>query len=156
VVEVAGLIVIFVYKSLLMDPLQPFIIVVDDDEDDQYLFNYCFREMGLSHHVRFFSDAVQFLKYADLISSLSARPSLIILDYKMPGMNGNAVVEYLKGLHEFADVPLVILTTIISEEKKQRLLKMGVRACYKKGMNYQELKAELQEIVGYAIPAKSQ
>jgi CheY-like chemotaxis protein len=139
-----------------MDPLQPFIIVVDDDEDDQYLFNYCFREMGLEHHVRFFSDAMQFLKYADLISSLSARPSLIIIDYKMPGINGNAVVEYLKGIHEFSQVPLVIFTTIISEEKKQRLLKMGVSACYKKGMNYEELKNELKEIVGYAMPQIAQ
>jgi CheY-like chemotaxis protein len=139
-----------------MDPLQPFIIVVDDDEDDQYLFNLCFRDMGIDHHVRFFSDALQFLKYADLVSSLNARPSLIIIDYKMPGMNGNAVVEYLKGLEAFSEVPLVILTTIISDEKKQRLLKMGVRACYKKGMNYEELMSELKEIVSFAIPSQKE
>ena len=135
-----------------MDPNKPFIIVVDDDEEDRYLFNYCFTELGLQDNVRFFSDALQFVKYADMISSLNVKPSLIILDYKMPGMNGNAVVDYLKNKIEFESTPLVILTNVLSEEKRTSLLERGVSACYKKGMNYEELKEELKEIVGLALP----
>jgi CheY-like chemotaxis protein len=135
-----------------MDPNKPFIIVVDDDEEDRYLFNYCFTELGLQDNIKFFSDALQFVKYAEMISSLNVKPSLIILDYKMPGMNGNAVVDYLKNKAAFESTPLVILSNIISEEKKNSLLQRGVSACYKKGMNYEELKQELKEIVGFALP----
>lgn len=135
-----------------MDPNKPFIIVVDDDEEDRYLFNYCFTEMGLQDNIKFFSDALQFVKYAEMISSLNVKPSLIILDYKMPGMNGNAIVDYLKGKKEFESTPLVILSNIISEEKRNSLMERGVNACYKKGMNYDELKAELKEIVEFALP----
>jgi len=106
-----------------MDPNKPFIIVVDDDEEDRYLFNYCFTELGLQDNVRFFSDALQFVKYADMISSLNVKPSLIILDYKMPGMNGNAVVDYLKNKIEFESTPLVILTNVLSEEKTTKKYK---------------------------------
>lgn len=137
-----------------MDPNKPFIIVVDDDEEDRYLFNYCFTELGLQDNIKFFSDALQFVKYAEMISSLNVKPSLIILDYKMPGMNGNAVVDYLKNKKEFTHTPLVILTNTISDEKKTALLERGVVACYKKGMNYEELKQELKEIVSYALPVK--
>jgi CheY-like chemotaxis protein len=137
-----------------MDPNKPFIIVVDDDEEDRYLFNYCFTELGLQDNIKFFSDPVQFVKYAEMISSLNVKPSLIILDYKMPGMNGNAVVDYLKSKTEFENTPLVILSTIISEEKRDSLLRRGVTACYKKGMNYDELKQEIKEIVGFALPVQ--
>ncbi len=135
-----------------MDPLKPYIIVVDDDEEDRYLFNHCFTEIGLQENVKFFSDALQFVRYAEMISSLNVKPSLVILDYKMPGMNGNAVVNYLKAKPQFENLPLIILTNIISDEKKNRLLEMGVTACYRKGMNYEELLEELKEIVGYALP----
>jgi hypothetical protein len=41
---------------------------------------------------------------------------------------------------------------VLSEEKRIALLERGVSACYKKGMNYDELKEELKEIVGLALP----
>ena len=138
-----------------MDPNKPFIIIVDDDEEDRYLFNYCFIELGLQDNIKFFGDALQFIKYAEIISSINVKPSLIILDYKMPKMNGNAVVDYLKNKEEFRNTPLVVLSNVISEEKKNILLQKGVSACYKKGMNYEELKQELREIVGHALPVSS-
>lgn len=133
---------------------QPFIIVVDDDDDDRYLLHYSFTEIGLEDHVKFFGDALQFIKYTELISSLNVKPSLIILDYKMPYMNGKAVVNYLKSNSFYKEVPVVILTNSLSEEVKNKLFDLGVTACYKKGLNYEDLVMDLKEIVKFAVPVE--
>jgi CheY-like chemotaxis protein len=136
-----------------MDQQKPFIIVVDDDDEDRYLLNNSFTEMGLHENVKFFSDALQFIKYTELIGSLNVKPSLIILDYKMPYMNGKAVVSYLKSKSPFTDIPVVILTEMLSEDIKIKLFELGVTACHQKGAGFDKLTAELREIVKFAIPA---
>ncbi|MGZ3957983.1 MAG: response regulator [Flavisolibacter sp.] len=132
----------------------PFIIVVDDDDDDRYLLHYSFAEIGLEDHVKFFGDALQFIKYTELISSLNVKPSLIILDYRMPYMNGKAVVNYLKSNAFYKEVPVVILTQSLSEEIKAKLFDLGVTACYEKGKHYEELVVDLKEIVKFAAPVE--
>ena len=134
-----------------MDQLKPFIIVVDDDDEDRYLLHYSFAEMGLDDNVKFFGDALQFIKYTELISSLNVRPSLIILDYKMPYMNGKAVVNYLKSNSFFKEIPVVFLSNAITEETRNKLFDLGATACYQKGDNYQELSRDLKEIVKFAV-----
>lgn len=133
-----------------MDQHKPFIIVVDDDDEDRYLLHTSFAEMGLDDNVKFFGDALQFIRYTELISSLNVKPSLIILDYKMPYMNGKAVVNYLKSNSFFKEVPVVILSGTVSEEVKAKLFDLGVTACYKKG-NDHELRQDLKEVVKFAI-----
>ena len=93
-----------------MDLQKPFIVVVDDDDEDRYLLNHSFIEIELDDNVKFFGDALQFIKYTELISSLNVKPSLIILDYKMPYMSGKAVLTYLKSSEFFREVPVVILS----------------------------------------------
>jgi CheY-like chemotaxis protein len=134
---------------------KPFIIVVDDDDDDRYLLHYSFAEMGLDDHVKFFGDALQFIKYTELISSLNVKPSLIILDYKMPYMNGKAVVSYLKSNSFFKEVPVIILSHEVTDDVKNKLFDLGVTACYQKGLNYEELGAELKEIIKFAVPVEN-
>ncbi len=133
-----------------MDQHKPFIIVVDDDNEDRYLLHCSFAEMGLDDNVKFFGDALQFIKYTELISSLNVRPSLVILDYKMPYMNGKAVVSYLRSNVFYKDVPVVILTETLSEEVREKLAGLGVTACFEKGANYKELFSDLKEIVKIA------
>ena len=133
-----------------MDQHKPFIIVVDDDNEDRYLLHCSFAEMGLDDNVKFFGDALQFIKYTELISSLNVKPSLVILDYKMPYMNGKAVVNYLKSNLFFKDIPVVILTENLSDDIKSKLSELGVTACYQKG-DYQDLTRDLKEVVKFAV-----
>jgi CheY-like chemotaxis protein len=134
-----------------MDQHKPFIIVVDDDDEDRYLLHSSFAEMGLDDNVKFFGDALQFIKYTEMISSLNVKRSLIILDYKLPYMNGKAVVNYLKSNSFFKEVPVVILSSTVSEDIKTKLFDLGVTACYVKGDNYEELTRDLKEVVKFAV-----
>lgn len=136
-----------------MDQQKPFIIVVDDDDEDRYLLNHSFSEIGLEDNVKFFGDALQFIRYAELIGSLNVKPSLVILDYRMPYMNGKAVVNYMKSSEWLKEIPVVILSSELSDETRAKLLELGVTACFLKETNYKGLVRDLADIVQYAVPA---
>ena len=138
-----------------MDLQKPFIVVVDDDDEDRYLLNHSFIEIELDDNVKFFGDALQFIKYTELISSLNVKPSLIILDYKMPYMSGKAVLTYLKSNEFFREVPVVILSSCLNEETNAKLFELGVSACYQKGSEFKVLIDDLREIVKYAAPVEN-
>ena len=139
------------FKTTYMDQTKPFIIVVDDDDEDRYLLNCSFTEIGLDDNVKFFGDALQFIKYTELISSLNVKPSLIILDYKMPYMNGKAVVNYLKSKPETESIPVAILSgSTLTDDIKAKLHELGVSACFEKGDDASQLSNGLREIVKLA------
>lgn len=138
-----------------MDQHKPFVIVVDDDDEDRYLLSHCFSELGLQDNVKFFGDALQFIRYIQLIGGLSIRPSLFILDYRMPYMNGKAVVSYLKESSPFADTPVVILSGELGDDARHKLLQMGVTACYTKGDSTAALLNDLREMLQLATTEES-
>ena len=135
-----------------MDQQKPFIVIVDDDDDDRYLLHCCFSEIGLDDNVKFFGDSQQFMKYTELIGSLNVNLSLIILDYKMPYMNGKALINYLKAQSSFKEVPIIILTNSLNNENREKLMELGVTACHQKGLNHQEQIAAIKEIVKFVVP----
>jgi CheY-like chemotaxis protein len=135
-----------------MDQQKPFIIVVDEDEESRYLLNHSFAELGMEANVKFFGDALQFIRYTELIASLNVKPSLIILDYKMPYMSGKAVVSYLKESSPFREIPVVTLSGPLPAETEERLFGLGITACYLRGDSQESLTVELREILKLALP----
>ncbi len=53
---------------------------------------------------------------------------LIILDYQMPGMNGEAFFEALRADAELRSIPVLMLTSINDDDIERRLMKAGMRA----------------------------
>ena len=137
-----------------MDHQKPFIIVLDDDDEDRYLLHYCFSELGLDENVKFFSDSIQFIRYTELIGSLNVKPSLVILDHKVPYMSGKALINYLKSNSPFGDIPVVVLSANLPPETQEKLFGLGVTACHLKGPESASLLPELKEIMKYAAPVE--
>ncbi len=64
----------------------PFICLIDDDEDDLEVMSASLKLHGI--RIRSFKSGQNALAYFDHASLLAEMPSLIILDYNMPLMNG--------------------------------------------------------------------
>jgi len=52
-------------------------------------------------------------------------PDLILLDIKMPEMDGYEVLERLKGNEKTADIPVIFLTSLDEEEGESKGLALG-------------------------------
>lgn len=91
------------------------ILVADDDENDVFFLRRAFAKSGLLHtiiHVSGGQKAVQYLLgegiYADRNSN--PFPDILLLDLKMPGIDGFDVLATLRALPQ-VDLPIVVFST---------------------------------------------
>lgn len=69
----------------------------------------------------------------------SLKPDLVLLDFRMPGMDGFQVCEILKKDKTTSRMPVIAVTVLKSEEDIARIRKCGVFAYVQKPFNIKEL-----------------
>lgn len=91
------------------------ILLIDDDELDQYLCARLFKRSGLSLNVLTANDGVEAL---ELLDATESYPDLILLDINMPRMNGlEFLTQYSKFEHR--DLPVIVMLTS-SDQRSDR------------------------------------
>lgn len=105
------------------------ILVVEDDEDLRNLFTIVLAELG---EVVGFGDAYQALGH------LRNDPyDLVVLDHLMPGATGVDLLERLR--RDGIDVPVLVVTAMVSAPLLERLREFGVRSVLAKPITADEL-----------------
>ena len=93
--------------------------------DDQELLQEIFSEIDDSVPLRFVNNG------NDLLSFLSGQrddslPSLIVMDYNMPGMNGAELLREIKEIPRYDGIPRIIWSTSRSETFRNKCFALGV------------------------------
>jgi CheY-like chemotaxis protein len=121
------------------------VLVVDDDELNRRVAAGLCAGLGLA------VDAAAGGRAA--LTRLSERPfDLVLLDDRMPGLDGAGVVGELRRRETMAGlppVPVIAITASVLPEDRDRLLAAGVDACLAKPL----LAAELASVVAALLPA---
>ncbi|HHT64001.1 MAG TPA: response regulator [Clostridia bacterium] len=96
--------------------MMKYVLVVDDQLSIRILLYEVLREAG--YHAKCVSNGEECLKIARSFS----KPSLILLDYKMPLLNGIEVLSMLKTDSATKDIPVVMITATedIENEAKRK------------------------------------
>lgn len=107
------------------------ILLVEDDNKDIELTLAALAEHNLANEVAVVRDGVEALDYLYRRGSFAQRPVglpvVIMLDLKMPRMDGVQVLRQLKADEEMRMIPVVILSS--SHES------MDLQQCYRLGVN---------------------
>ncbi|GAB3957433.1 response regulator [Spirosoma harenae] len=112
------------------------VLIIDDDEDDQYLLKTAFERDSAFYNLRFASDGTDVL---ESINSTEFLPDLVLLDLNMPRISGFEVLTHLKSSPLYRHVPVLILTTSDNEEDINRAYELGANTFLIKPMQHQEL-----------------
>ncbi|GAB3956419.1 response regulator [Spirosoma harenae] len=112
------------------------VLIVDDDEDDQFLIKAAFEKDSHQYNLRFASDGTDVLQN---IESPQLLPDLILLDLNMPIIDGFEVLKQLKSSSLYQHVPIVVLTTSTDEQDINRSYKLGANTFISKPMSHQAL-----------------
>ncbi len=107
------------------------ILIADDDEGEVHLLRRAFAKVGSIATIQFVTDgeeAMAYLKgehpYAN--RKLFPFPDLLLLDLKMPRMNGLEVLEAVRGHSLLKRLPVIVLT--VSDRSKDIALALEVGA----------------------------
>ena len=108
------------------------ILLVDDNPHDAELTMRVLRKRNLAQRLVWVEDGVTALEFIfgpnhRAGDELRHKPKLILLDLKMPKLNGTEVLQRLKADPEAKVIPVVMLTS--SREERDLI------SCYKLGVN---------------------
>jgi CheY-like chemotaxis protein len=129
------------------------ILLAEDNPDHAELLVRSFKNHRVPnkiYHVRDGEEALDYLfrrgEFAD--PDLSPRPHLILLDLKMPKVNGIEVLESIRAADEFVDVPVVMLSSSDAEPDVEQAYGLHVNSYLVKPLDFGQF-AQLMDDVGY-------
>jgi len=116
------------------------ILVIEDDPVDRKLVGIVLATSG--HTVR---ERVSAEEAIEAIAT--SRPDLVLLDLRLPGMNGLDLVRKLKSIPENRDLPLVAVTAVPELFSREAALAAGCDAFLVKPIDTRTLARQVVEIV---------
>ena len=118
------------------------VLVVEDDEDVAELLTLLLESQGFTVTVA--ADAPDVLRMLDE----GAAPELVLLDVVLPTSNGFAILERIRRTTRLHDVPVVMVTSRISDADVARGLRAGADGYIFKPFQWETLYACIQSVIG--------
>ncbi|MCU0547404.1 MAG: response regulator [Oscillatoriaceae cyanobacterium Prado104] len=119
------------------------ILVVDDEEHLRELVQACLEDLGGWETLVAGSgeECLQILK--------TEKPSAILLDVSMPGMNGIDVHDRLQSDPKTRSIPVILLTAKVLPSDRAKFAEMGVAGVISKPIQPTTLTEEVADILGW-------
>ena len=116
-----------------MSPAAPVILLAEDDPNDVFFMQRALAKAGVNILLQVVKDGQEALDYLAGAGNYNDRvefplPSLILLDLKMPFVNGFDVLAWIRSQPALKDLPVVILTSSAEERDRQRATELGAMA----------------------------
>jgi len=126
------------------------ILLVDDDPNDVELALTALAEHGLADHVVVAWDGVEAMDYLYRRKRFADRekadPHVVLLDLKMPRVNGLEVLRQIKGDDTLKGIPVVMLTSSRQEQDLLESYALGVNAYVVKPVAFDEFSQQVGRI----------
>ena len=127
------------------------ILAAEDDASDRIILEMAFQRAKLPYPLVVVHDgqeAVDYLcgngQYAD--RAAHPLPALLLLDLKMPRMDGLDVLAWLAQQPDFKKLPVVVLSSSGAEQDMNKALQLGAREYFVKPHSLHELTKIANEI----------
>ncbi|MHC5539630.1 response regulator [Singulisphaera rosea] len=126
------------------------ILLVEDNPRDLELTLVALARTHLANEVITIRDGAEALDYLYCQGAYEGRargnPAVILLDLKLPKVDGLQVLEKIKGDPNLQAVPVVMLTSSREEKDLLRSYKLGVNAYVVKPVGFKEFLDGIQEL----------
>jgi CheY-like chemotaxis protein len=127
-------------------------LIVDDDAGHALLVRENLKEAGLTNEIRHFRDGqavLDFLFGRGQSDPLPERQSyLMLLDIRMPKVDGIAVLRKVKQDEELRKLPIIMLTTTDDPREVERCHQLGCNAYVHKPVNHERFVQTIRQLGG--------
>lgn len=121
------------------------LLIVEDNPQDLELTLRALRKTNLGNRIRVARDGVEAL---DVIfgESLKGPPKLILLDLKLPRIDGLEVLRRIKADPRTNTIPVVVLTSSNQQRDVLESYKLSVNSYIVKPVDFEQFTAAVQEL----------
>jgi CheY-like chemotaxis protein len=148
-----------------LDKVEVEILLAEDNEKDIELTLHALRGENLSNPIRVVHDGEEALEFlADcerqVRNGIGVMPKLILLDLKLPKIDGMQVLRQIKSNPITQIIPVVVLTSSKEDEDMVRSYRLGVNSYLQKPVNFEQFRKMVKELGLYwllinQLPSKS-
>ncbi|MCC5601548.1 MULTISPECIES: response regulator [Nostoc] len=136
------------------------LLVVEDSNEDFRMLQRLMRRMSVQNPIHRCTNGDEVLDFlyqqgseALRNSKVALRPSVILLDLNLPGIDGRDILDRLKQDKSFKEIPIVVFTTSSNPKDIELCYQKGANGYLVKPMDAQELKKTIQAFVDYWLEA---
>ena len=130
------------------------IMLVEDNPDDEALTLRAFKRHGFRHQVHVAHDGVEALDYLFGRGNYTGRdlrimPAVILLDLKLPRVDGLEVLRSLRFDERTSHLPVVVLTSSREEQDLIQSYGLGANSYIRKPVDYADFSEAVRQIGAY-------
>jgi CheY-like chemotaxis protein len=126
------------------------ILIAEDNDNDLELTVAALSERNLANRLVVVRDGVEALEYLECKGQYSGRkngnPAVLLLDIKMPRMDGIEVLERIRKQYLLKTIPVVMLTSSKEDHDLKRAYDLGVNAYVVKPVGFGEFVEAVKQI----------
>ncbi len=119
------------------------VLIAEDDRISQKFAAKCVEELG---HTAFISPHG---KHAYEALTAANEFDLLLTDIMMPGMNGQQLIQTIRGDLRFTDFPIIIMSAVIGINDISKLLKLGATLFLPKPLERKELQSYITRCLAH-------
>ncbi len=132
------------------------ILLVEDSDQDAELAIRALKKNNITNNVVRLKDGEQALEFifgeGEFVHrSIENQPKVVLLDLKMPKVDGLEVLKAVRENEETKDLPIVILTSSKEEQDMVKSYKLGVNSFIVKPVEFESFTKAVREIGLYWV-----
>ena len=137
-----------------MTDIRADILLVEDNPNDVKLTLHAFKTANLANNVHVARDGVEALEFLFCTGphagrSMNEPPKLILLDLKLPRLDGHEVLKRIKGDPRTAPIPVVVLTSSSEERDVMKAYEGGGNSYIIKPVDFEQFTEAVRDIGKY-------
>jgi two-component system, response regulator len=127
------------------------ILLVEDNPDDLDMAVHALRKANLANHIQVARDGVEALDFIFCRGEHAGRkvengPKVILLDLKLPKVDGLEVLRSIKGDPRTRAIPVVVLTSSKEQSDVVESYNLGVNSYIVKPVNFEQFAVAVQNL----------
>ncbi len=122
-------------------------LVIEDDQDHAEIILGVLGEHTSSHRAEHVADGAEALVYLERVKAGTApTPDVILLDLKLPKVDGLEVLDHIKRDEVLCSIPVVVLTTSDAEVDRTKAYQSHANSYLVKPINFEKFEALIEEL----------
>ncbi|SEG61202.1 Response regulator receiver domain-containing protein [Bryocella elongata] len=130
-------------------PTTPVILLVEDDPDHEALAIRALRKANVVNEIQVARDGAEAIDFLKSIGENNPLPQLVLLDLKLPKVDGLEVLRFIRALDRTSILPVVVLTSSDEERDIVASYRLGVNSYIRKPVNFTDFAEATRQLGMY-------